>query len=132
MSRTDLVADALTMLRNATRSGKEKVDVPSSSLLTEMMRVLKREGYIANYRTLEEDKHGLVRVYLRYLRNKKPVITQIKRISKPGLRQYVKYADIPRVLSGLGIAILTTSKGIMTDKDAKAAKVGGELLCYVW
>lgn len=132
MSRTDLIADALTMVRNASRSGKEKVDIPTSRIVTEIMRILKREGYIANYRTLEEDGHALVRAYLKYRSNKKPVITQLARISRPGLRTYVKCEDIPRVLGGLGLAILSTSKGIMTDKEAREAKTGGEVLCYVW
>lgn len=132
MSRNDLVSDVLTLIRNASRAGKEKVDLPSSRVVTEIMRILKREGYISNYRAIEDNKQGIVRTYLRYRQNKKPVITQISRISRPSLRKYSDVKNIPRVLGGLGIAILTTSKGIMTDREAKEAKAGGEIICYVW
>lgn len=132
MSRTDMIADSLTMIRNAVRSGKEKVDMPSSAVLKEILRILKREGYIANYRALEDNNHPILRAYLRYKQDKKPVISQLVRISKPGLRAYVKYDEIPRVLRGLGVAILTTSKGIMTGTEARTARMGGEVLCYVW
>lgn len=132
MSMTDLISDFLTRIRNAQIAKFTKVDIPASNLLMEMSRILMEEGYIQNYTVIEDDKQGIVRINLKYGDNKQAAITGLKRVSRPGLRRYVNVTDIPRVLNGLGIAILSTSKGIMTDKKAKKENVGGEVLCYIW
>ena len=129
---TDLVANALTMIRNAYLRKKEKVDIPASNMLKEIARILKEEGFIKNVRLIEDDKQGLIKLYLKYNEDSNPVITQIKRISKPGLRIYKGKDEIPSALDGLGITILSTSKGIMTDKQAREGGVGGEVICQVW
>jgi len=129
---TDLVANGLTMIRNACLRKKEKVDIPASNMLKEIVRILKEEGFIKNVRLIENDKQGLIRLYLKYNEDSNPVITQIKRISKPGLRIYKGKDEIPVALDGLGITILSTSKGIMTDKQAREGDVGGEIICQVW
>ncbi len=129
---TDLVANALTMIRNAYLRKKEKVDIPASNMLKEIARILKEEGFIKNIRLIEDDKQGLIRLYLKYNEDSNPVITQIKRISKPGLRIYKGKDEIPSALDGLGITILSTSKGIMTDKQAREGGIGGEIICQVW
>ena len=129
---TDLVANALTMIRNACLRKKEKVDIPASNMLKEIARILKEEDFIKNVRLIEDDKQGLIRLYLKYNEDSKPVITQIKRISKPGLRIYKGKDEIPVALDGLGITILSTSKGIMTDRQAREGGVGGEIICQVW
>ena len=131
MSLSDPIANMLTLIRNAARAKQEKVDIPHSKILTAIADILKKEGYIDNYRVIKDTKQGLLRVYLRYV-NKKSVIINLKRVSRPGLRIYADIRRIPRVLRGKGMAILTTSKGLMTDIQAKEAKVGGEVLCYVW
>jgi small subunit ribosomal protein S8 len=132
MSLSDPIADALTVIRNATRINKESVDIPSSKLLLQLLEVFKREGYIDNYRLIEDNKQGIARVYLKYDVNKKSAIIDLRKISKPGLRVYAKKDKIPRVLNGLGIAVLSTSKGVVSDREARKKKVGGEILCYVW
>ena len=132
MSLTDPIADMLTIIRNATQIHKESVDVLASKLCLEILKVFKKEGYIDNYRFIEDSTQGIARVYLRYDENKKPVINNLKRISKSGLRVYAKTNKIPRVLGGLGVAVVSTSKGIMTNKEARQKKVGGEVLCYIW
>lgn len=131
MSFSDPIANLLTLIRNASRAKKEKVDVPNSRILTAIADILKREGYIDNYRVIKDNKQGLLRIYLRYV-NKKSVIIDLKRVSRPGLRIYADAKRIPKVLRGKGMAILTTSKGLMTDAQAREAKMGGEVLCYIW
>ena len=132
MPVTDPIADMLTIIRNGSRSKKEKVDVKRSNLTEDILKIFKHEGYISNFKPIEDKKQGVIRVYLRYNEDKSPVITEIKRISKPGLRVYVPNNNIPRVLSGFGIAVLSTSRGVMTNKDARREKIGGEVLCYAW
>ncbi len=131
MALTDPIANMLTVIRNASRAKKEKVDIPNSKMVVAIADILKKEGFIENYRVIKDAKQGLLRVYLRYV-NKKSVIINLKRVSRPGLRIYANVKRIPRVLRGKGIAILTTSKGLMTDTEARAAKMGGEVLCYAW
>jgi small subunit ribosomal protein S8 len=131
MSRTDLIADTFTMIRNAIMAHKQNLDVPASKMSSDILDILKRENYIDNYKLIEDKKQGLLRIYLKYI-GEKPAIRTIKRVSKPGLRIYVKKYKIPIVLRGRGIAIISTSKGILTDKEAKAQGVGGEVIGYVW
>lgn len=132
MVMTDPVADFLTRIRNANSVNHEKVEIPSSKLKVTLAEILKEEGYIKDYDYIEDGKQGILRLYLKYGANKQKVITGIKRISKPGLRVYAKKDQIPRVLGGLGIAIISTSQGVMTDKKARKSGLGGEVLCYVW
>ncbi len=129
---TDPVADFLTRVRNAIRAKHQKVDVPASKLKAEIARILKEEGYISNFKTTEENGQKLLRVYLKYGSNNEATITNLERVSKPGCRVYVGRTDIPRVLGGLGINILTTPRGVMTGRDARKQGVGGEVLCQVW
>ena len=128
---TDPIADMLTRIRNANQMRYTEVEVPTSNIKEEIARILKEEGYIANYKVVKGDKHDNIVLNLKY-DNKTRVITGLKRISKPGLRVYAKASDMPQVLNGLGIAIVSTSKGVMTGKDAKAKSLGGEVLAYVW
>jgi small subunit ribosomal protein S8 len=132
MSVTDPVADFLTRVRNAIRAKQQKVDVPASKLKTEIARILKEEGYIANFKATEENGQKLLRVYLKYGNNNEAAISNLERISKPGCRVYVGRTEIPRVLGGLGINILTTPRGVMTGREARKQGVGGEVLCQVW
>lgn len=132
MSMTDPIADLLTRIRNASMAKLQKVDIPSSNLKVSLANVLKAEGFIKNFKVIADNKQGVLRVYLRYIDEKEPVIKEIKRISKPGSRVYVGCEDIPSVKSGMGIAILSTSKGILTDRNAREAGVGGEVVCTVW
>lgn len=132
MPVTDSISDMLTIIRNGSRAGKDKVDVKRSRLGEDILKIFKREGYISNFKTIEDKKQGVIRVYLKYNEDKSPVITDIKRVSKPGLRIYVTNDDIPWVLNGFGIAVISTSRGIMTDKEARKERVGGEVLCYAW
>ena len=129
---TDPVADFLTRVRNAIRAKQQKVDVPASKLKLEIARILKEEGYISNYKATEENGQKLLRVYLKYGTSSEAAISNLNRISKPGCRVYVGRTEIPRVLGGLGINILTTPKGVMTGRDARKNGVGGEILCEVW
>jgi len=129
---TDPIADALTRLRNANAAGHEKVDVPSSGLKVEIMRVLKDEGFVSDYKVIDDQRQGILRVYLRYGPGNERVLRGIVRTSKPGLRVYAGARKLPRVLSGMGIAILSTSQGVMTDREARRQGVGGEVLCHVW
>ncbi len=129
---TDPVADFLTRVRNAIRAKQQKVDVPASKLKLEIARILKEEGYISNYKATEENGQKLLRVYLKYGNGNEAAISNLNRISKPGCRVYVGRTEIPRVLGGLGINILTTPKGVMTGRDARKSGVGGEILCEVW
>jgi Ribosomal protein S8 len=130
---TDPIADMLTRIRNASSVFHETVDVPASRLKVELARILKEEGFIRDYKLVDENKpQPTLRIFLKYAPNKQRVITGIRRISRPGLRVYAKRDEVPRVLGGLGIAILSTSKGVMSDKEARKAGVGGEVICYVW
>lgn len=131
MSRTDLIADAFTIIRNAIMAKKESVDVPASNNIKSILEILKKESYIENFKLIEDKKQGLVRVYLKYTAGK-PAITNIKRVSKPGLRVYVKKDKVPMVLRGRGIALVSTPKGIVTDKEARESGSGGELIGYIW
>ena len=128
---TDTIADMLTRIRNANSMGYEEVTVPASKLKVELARILKEEGFIKNYKVEKNDVQGTIVITLKYV-NKERVITGLKRISKPGLRVYAKSTEIPKVLNGLGIAIISTSKGIMTDKQARQQQLGGEVLAYIW
>ena len=130
--RTDLVADTLTMIRNAAAAKKESVDVINSKMNLAILQILQNEGYISNLKTLDSQMPKLVRVYLRYDSQGKSIITGLKRISKPGLKKYVKADRMPKVLNGLGLAIISTSKGILTNEKAREDKIGGEVLLYVW
>jgi len=132
MVMSDPIADMLTRIRNANIVRHETVEIPASKIKREIAEILKREGFIRDAEYVEDNKQGIIRVFLKYGQNNERVITGLKRISKPGLRVYTKSQDIPRVLGGLGIAIISTSKGLMTDKEARSAKTGGEVLCYVW
>ncbi len=132
MTTSDPIADMLTRVRNGMMARHAKVDVPSSKLKTEIARILKEEGYILNYKLTEEGAKKFIRVYLKYTQGNQPVITRLERISRPGCRVYVGKAEIPRVLGGLGINILTTPQGVMTGSAARRANVGGEVLCQVW
>jgi small subunit ribosomal protein S8 len=132
MSMTDPVADLLTRIRNAAKEGNEKVEVPASRLKANIVRVLKEEGYIKNFRLMREEGRPVIKVYLKYATGGESVIQGIKRISRPGLRRYSGYEEMPRPLSGAGIAIVSTSKGLMTGQSARVQKVGGEILCEVW
>ncbi len=128
----DPIADMLTCIRNGNVAFHESIEVPSSNLKKEVAQILKNEGFVRDYRYIDDGKQGKLKVYLKYGPEKSRVITGIKRISKPGLRVYAKKDDIPKVLSGLGIAIISTSKGVVADKEARKLGVGGEVLCYVW
>lgn len=132
MQITDVIADMLTRIRNASSAKHDTVDIPASNLKRSIANILLEEGYIKGLGEIDDGKQGIIRVKLKYSNNKQNVITGIKRISKPGLRVYAGKGEIPKVLGGLGIAILSTSKGIMTDKSARAAGVGGEVLAFVW
>ena len=129
---TDTIADMLTRIRNANSMGYEEVTVPASKLKVELARILKEEGFIKEYKVVSENVEKNILLTLKYGKKKEKVITGLKRISKPGLRVYVKSDEVPRVLNGLGIAIISTSKGIMTDKEARKQNLGGEVLAYVW
>jgi small subunit ribosomal protein S8 len=130
---TDPIADYLTRVRNAIMAKHKVVEIPASNLKKEMTKILFEKGYILSYKFEDDDKQGLIRIALKYHPvSKAPAIKRIQRISKPGLRKYVDVQSIPRVLNGLGIAIISTSKGVMTDKEARTEKVGGEVLCYVY
>ena len=128
---TDTIADMLTRIRNANAMRYNEVSVPASKLKIELARILKEEGFIKNYKVVKEDAQGSIVITLKYV-NKERVITGLKRISKPGLRVYAKSSEIPKVLNGLGIAIISTSQGIMTDKEARKQNLGGEVLAYIW
>ncbi len=132
MSLTDPVADFLTRIRNAIRARQQKMDVPASKLKAEIARILKEEGYIANFKATEEDGRQVLRVYLKYGANNEAAIRDLTRISRPGCRVYVGRDEIKRVQGGLGICILTTPRGVMTGKQARRERVGGEILCEVW
>ena len=132
MPCTDFVADFLTVIRNAVHAKKDKVTIPSSVMTARIAEILKDEGFIENAKVFSEGKKNFIRLHLKYLKEGRPAILGIRRLSKPGLRVYVGTEEIPRVRGGMGIAIVSTSKGIMTDKNAKESQVGGELICSVW
>ena len=132
MHITDTVADMLTRIRNANSAKHETVDIPASNMKKAIAQILLDEGYIKNFQVLEDSKQGVIRIALKYGPNKSQVITGLRRVSKPGLRIYSSCEDMPRVMKGLGIAILSTSKGVMTDRQARREKVGGEVLAFVW
>ncbi|WP_066632624.1 30S ribosomal protein S8 [Labilibacter marinus] len=130
---TDPIADFLTRVRNAIMAKHKVVEIPASNLKKEMTKVLYDKGYILNFKFIEDDKQGIIKIALKYdAQTKVSAIKTLKRVSTPGLRKYAGYKTMPRVLNGLGIAILSTSKGVMTNKEARAAQVGGEVLCYVY
>jgi len=131
MSVSDPIADTLTVLRNGMRARKETVEFPASKLLERIINIFKIDGYVEDVRLLKDEKQGILKVYLKY-ENNKPSIIGIKRISKPGLRVYADNGRIPRVLNGLGTAVLSTSKGVISDREARKLKVGGEVVCYIW
>jgi len=128
---TDPIADMLTRVRNAGQARHRRVDMPVSKLKIELARILKDNHYIHDFKVLDDGKHGVLRLYLKYYQEK-PIIRELKRVSRPGLRKYVSVPEIPRVRNGLGMAIISTSKGVMTDREARQARVGGELLAVVW
>lgn len=132
MVMTDPVADFLTRIRNGNMVLHETVEIPASRVKVAIAAIMKEEGYIRDYEYIKDGKQGVIRVYLKYGPNKEKVITGIKRISKPGLRVYVKRDEIPKVLGGLGTAVISTSKGLMTDKTARKIGIGGEVICYIW
>ena len=132
MQITDPVADMLTRIRNANTAKHESVDVPASNLKKAIAKILLDEGYIKSYEVVEDGTQGVIRIQLKYLAGKEKVISGLRRVSKPGLRVYAGADELPRVLKGLGIAIISTSKGVMTDKAARAAHVGGEVLAFIW
>jgi small subunit ribosomal protein S8 len=129
---TDPIADMLTRIRNANTALHTSVEIPASKIKKALAETLKEEGYIADFGMVEDNKQGIIKITLRYENGKRRIITGIKRISKPGLRVYANKDEIPRVLGGLGIAIISTSQGVMVDRKARAAGLGGEVLCYVW
>ena len=132
MNMTDPIADMLTRLRNAMQARHPKVDVPASKLKGEIARILKEEGYIANYKVAEEEGKRTIKIYLKYSDESAPVISKMQRVSRPGRRVYVGSKEIPRVLGGMGINILTTPRGVMTGRNAHRNRVGGEILCEIW
>ena len=132
MQISDVIADMLTRIRNANNAKHETVDVPASNLKKSIAQILADEGYIRSYQVVEDGKQGIIRITLKYVAGKQKVIHGIRRVSKPGLRIYSNCEDMPKVMNGLGIAIVSTSKGVMTDKKARQANVGGEVLAFVW
>lgn len=131
MSMSDPIADMLTRIRNANRIGRETVEVPASKLKLEIARILKEEGYISNYTLTRDNKQGVITIFLKYGPRKEKVIQEIKRVSRPGRRVYFRWNEIPRVLGGLGVGIISTSRGVMTDKQARKQRLGGEFICAV-
>ena len=132
MHITDPIADMLTRIRNANSAKHDTVDIPASNMKKSIAQILVDEGYIKGYKVIEDGKQGVITVTLKYLEGKKPVITGLRRVSKPGLRIYSNVEDMPKVIKGLGVAIVSTSKGVMTDRQARKENVGGEVLAFVW
>lgn len=132
MVMTDPIADMLTRIRNANVVRHDKLEIPSSKVKVEIAKILKDEGYIRDFEVVEDNKQGVLKLFLKYGSNNERVITGLKRISKPGLRVYAKADEVPRVLNGLGTAIVSTSNGVLSDKDARSQAVGGEILAYIW
>ena len=132
MSMSDPIADFLTRIRNAGTVYHEKVEIPSSTVKKALADLMKKEGFIKDYEVIEDNKQGVLKVYLKYGPNRERVITGLKRISRPGLRIYAKKDQLPKVLGGLGVAVISTSKGIMPDRQARREGLGGEVICYIW
>jgi small subunit ribosomal protein S8 len=132
MSMTDPIADMLTRIRNAGGARFDKVDIPASRMKINLARILKEEGFIKNYKVIKDNRQGLLRVYLRYGEDQQPLIQGLKRISKPGRRVYTGHTELPKVQAGLGVAVISTSHGVMTDRQARKLNVGGEVLCEIW
>jgi small subunit ribosomal protein S8 len=132
MTMSDPIADMLTRIRNANMVRHEKLEVPASNMKKQIAEILKREGFVRDVEYVEDSKQGIIRIFLKYGQNNERVITGLKRISKPGLRVYAKTNEVPKVLNGLGIALVSTSNGVLTDKEARAKQVGGEVVAYVW
>ncbi|MFC1480596.1 30S ribosomal protein S8 [Candidatus Omnitrophota bacterium] len=132
MSVTDLIADQLTVIRNAIRVGKKTVIVKKSGILEGIIRIVKDEGFIENYRVIEDNKQGQIKIYLKYLEDGTPVMGALKRVSKSGRREYVPAKKVKSVMGGVGLSILSTSKGLLTDKEAREQGVGGEVICQIW
>ncbi len=132
MAVSDPIADFLNRIKNGQKARFEKVDIPASKMKASLSRILKEEGYIKNFKMIKDDKQGILRVHLKYTQNREGAITGIKRVSRPGCRVYVGHDEMPRILNGLGISIVSTSSGVMTDRHARKEGVGGELLCSVW
>ena len=132
MQMSDVIADMLTRIRNANNAKHASVDVPASKMKKSIAQILLDEGYIKSYEVVEDGKQGVIKIQLKYTQGKQKVIRGLKRVSKPGLRIYASCEDMPKVMNGLGIAIVSTSKGVMTDKAARIANVGGEVLCFIW
>lgn len=132
MAVSDPIADFLNRIKNGQKARFDKVDIPASRMKANLSRILKEEGYIKNYKLIKDDKQGIIRVHIKYGENREGAITGIKRVSKPGCRVYVGHDEIPRVMNGMGISIVSTSKGVMTDRQARKDGIGGELLCSVW
>lgn len=132
MHITDAIADMLTRIRNANSAKHDTVDIPASNMKKAIAQILLDEGYIKGYQVIEDDKQGVIRIAIKYGPNKTQVITGLRRVSKPGLRIYTSCEDMPKVMKGLGIAILSTPKGVMTDKQARKENVGGEVLAFIW
>ena len=132
MHITDPIADMLTRIRNANSAKHDTVDIPASNMKKAIAQILVDEGYIKNYKVIEDDKQGTIRVTLKYGKDKTQVITGLRRVSKPGLRIYSNVEDMPKVMKGLGVAIISTSKGVMTDREARKQNVGGEVLAFIW
>lgn len=132
MSQTDPIADLIVRIKNASRVKKDTLECPSSVILLNMCEIFKREGFIKDVRQMKDNKQGLLRIYLKYGKDKSPAITGIKRVSKPGRRIYKKMVQVPKILGGMGVAIVSTPKGILTDTECRDNLVGGEVLCYIW
>lgn len=132
MSLSDPISDMLTVLRNANRAKKEKVDIPASKLKMEIIKIFKNEGYIKNFKLIEDDNRSYIRIYLKYTSAGDSIIHNLRRVSKPGLRVYKRKSDLPRIFNGFGTSIISTSKGVLTDKKAREQNVGGEVICYIW
>ena len=132
MSLSDPISDMLTVLRNANRAKKEKVDIPASKLKMEIIKIFKNEGYIKNFKLIEEGIRSYIRIYLKYTQAGDTIIHNMKRVSKPGLRVYRRKSELPRIFNGYGTTIISTSKGVLTDKKAREQDVGGEVICYIW
>lgn len=132
MVMTDPIADFLTRIRNAQKARFDKLDIPASKMKASLARILKEEGYIKNFKLIRDNRQGIIRIHLKYGETRENIISGINRVSRPGCRIYVGHDEIPRILNGMGINILSTSKGIMTDRQARKEHIGGELLCSVW
>lgn len=132
MSLSDPISDMLTILRNANRAKKEKVDIPASKLKMEIIKIFKNEGYVKNFKIIEEGNRSYIRIYLKYTQAGNGIIHNLKRVSKPGLRVYKRKHELPRIFNGFGTSIISTSRGVLTDKKAREQDVGGEVICYIW